>query len=80
MILLGSIERMELQRLLDGTLTRDNKLSYFRNRQKARLQQRMAAIPASPELQRQERRASVSLQVGAMWRAMGRWRQTSNAT
>ena len=67
MILLGSIERMELQRLLDGTLTRDNKLSYFRNRQKARLQQRMAVIPSSPELQRQQRQANVSLQVRADW-------------
>ena len=62
-ILLGSIERMELQRLISNTLTRENKLKYFRNRQKERLQQRMAGMPSSPASQRQEPPAEGSLQV-----------------
>ncbi|KAI0214121.1 Chloride channel protein 2 [Lamellibrachia satsuma] len=62
-ILLGSIERMELQRLISNTLTRENKLTYFRNRQKERLQQRMTGMPSSPASQRQEPPAEGSLQV-----------------
>jgi len=65
-ILLGSIERVELQRLLDNTLTRENKLAYFRNRQKERLEQRVAGLHTSPTTKRQEQLAEGSLQVKYM--------------
>ncbi|KAK2168075.1 hypothetical protein NP493_1244g00009 [Ridgeia piscesae] len=67
-ILLGSIERVELQRLLDNTLTRENKLAYFRNRQKERLEQRVAGLHTSPTTKRQEQLAEGSLQLPALER------------
>ena len=65
-ILLGSIERVELQRLLDNTLTRENKLAYFRNRQRERLEQRMAGLHSFPFTKRQDQPAEGSLQVKIM--------------